>query len=48
MTRPMVGPNLELLETRRFGTGVTHLRYRIRGASRSAWRTRRRSLDRSA
>ncbi len=24
--------NLELLETRRFGTGVVHLRYRIRGA----------------
>jgi dihydrofolate reductase len=24
--------NLELLETRRFGTGVIHLRYRIRGA----------------
>jgi dihydrofolate reductase len=25
--------NLELLETRRFGTGVNHLRYRIRGGT---------------
>jgi dihydrofolate reductase len=25
--------NLELLETRRFGTGVTHLHYRIRGGT---------------
>ena len=25
--------NLELLETRRFGTGVIHLRYRIRGGT---------------
>jgi dihydrofolate reductase len=25
--------NLELLETRRFGTGVTHLRYRVRGGT---------------
>ena len=24
--------NLELLETRRFGTGVIHVRYRVRGA----------------
>ena len=27
--------NLELLETRRFGTGVIHLRYRIRGGTPS-------------
>ena len=25
--------NLELLETRRFGTGVIHVRYRIRGGT---------------
>jgi dihydrofolate reductase len=35
--KPAFGPhlrrNLELLETRRFGTGVIHLRYRIRGGT---------------
>jgi len=29
--RPALRRNLELLETRRFGTGVIHVRYRIRG-----------------
>jgi dihydrofolate reductase len=29
--RPALRRNLELLETRRFGNGVIHLRYRIRG-----------------
>ena len=28
--------HLELLETRRFGTGAIHLRYRLRGAIRKA------------
>ena len=31
--RPALRRNLELLETRRFGTGVIHLHYRIRGGT---------------
>ena len=31
--RPALRRNLELLETRHFGTGVIHLRYRIRGGT---------------
>lgn len=31
--RPALRRNLELLETRRFSTGVIHLRYRVRGAA---------------
>jgi dihydrofolate reductase len=34
--RPALRRNLELLETRRFGTGVIHVRYRVRGAQPTA------------
>jgi len=34
--RTAIRQNLELLDTRRFGTGAIHLRYRLRGAIRKA------------
>src|SRR5207237_8558284 len=34
--RPAIRRDLELLETRHFGTGAIHLRYRMRGATPKA------------